>query len=100
MIIRPDNISIDRETIDNIKKDLIHIDNKSEFLNKLVTKRLQKCSQLYLDNIDIKINNLLDNLEDSDLNDIKKVINIVSRKYSDLYRSELSLYTILNNLEQ
>lgn len=98
MIARPDNISIDINIIKNIKQEIAPIKNKELFLNELIQQRLQKCSKKYLDNIDIRIDRLLNSVENSDISDIMKVMNIVNRKYSDLYRSQISLYKTLKSI--
>lgn len=98
MIIRPDNIAISVDIVNNIKGDLISIDNKDTYLNNLIQQRLQKCSLRYLDNIDNKIDKVINSIDNLSINDIMKTINIVSKKYSDLYRSQISLYKTLHDI--
>lgn len=98
MIIRPDNIAIDKDIINGIRSELASINNREDFLNELIQSRLQKCSKTYLDNIDKRIDRLINDIDESDINDIMRAINLVNRRYSDLYRSQVSLYKILQNL--
>lgn len=80
------DININLNVISDIMKELVPISNKKEFYIKCVIKRIQKCDELYLKELDEeldKVYNMLNN-DDFNLRDITRLMKLSARLTNEI----------------
>lgn len=81
------DIKIDFNIISDIMKDLVPIPDKKAFYIKCVIKRIRKCDELYLRELDEeldKVYNMLDN-DNFNLKDITKLLKLSTRLTNEIH---------------
>lgn len=81
------NFNINIDYISEIFKELVPISDKKSFYIKSVIKRIQKCDELYLKELDEeldKVYNMLDT-QDISLKDISKLLKLSTRLTSEVH---------------